>query len=671
MNRRVVATGLATATLYATVVGVTPAPAEVSETELPATEPTASPEPVVTPEPSPPPEPTPPPAPEPTPPPAPEPTPTPASEPAATPEPVPAPSSHPTPTPTPSATSTPTPSATPTPHPSPTPAPHPTATPPNGRTSHHDGPARGDDSAPARRREHTTTAPGESGTLQSSRLAIPHAAATGDLAASYPTFSYAYPTPTVGVPNFFIDGFRIPPFLLPIYQAAGVQYGVRWEVLAAINEIETNYGRNLNISSAGAVGWMQFMPATWATYGVDANGDGVKDPFNPVDAIFAAAHYLRAAGADSDIRRAVFAYNHADWYVDAVLTRAQVIAGLPADLVGSLTSLTQGRFPVRASARYETAPDGRSVRVYAPDGATVVAVNDARVVRDGRRGLTLRDVYGNTYIYRHVQRSRSLEPGARVARGETVGHLDRSGPYLVFAVRPAGPGTPRIDPAPILDGWKRLESAGLRTTAFVAEQASIAEVFMLSKEQLIQRVTQDPRIQIYGCGISDIRSGQIDRRVLATLEYLAASGLRPTVSSLKCGHGRLTTSGNVSEHSTGTAVDIAAINGIPISPATQGTGSITELTIRRLLTLQGAMAPHQIISLMTFAGATNTLAMSDHDDHIHVGWRPLDGGSGRAVGSIDIVLKPRQWTRLIDRLAKVRNPAVRAQPARVALPRSR
>jgi hypothetical protein len=476
----------------------------------------------------------------------------------------------------------------------------------------------------------------------------------------------------IGVPDFFIDSFRIPPFLLPIYQAAGVQYGVRWEVLAAINEVETNYGRNLNISSAGAVGWMQFMPATWLTYGVDANGDGIKDPFNPVDAIFAAARYLRAAGADTDIRSAVFAYNHADWYVDAVLTRAQVIGGLPADLVGSLTGLTDGRFPVAARATYETAPDGRSTRIYARGDVTVVAVNDARVVRDGRRSLTLRDVYGNTYIYRHVHRSRSLRPGVPVAQGETVGHLDRREPYLLFAVRPAGPGAPRIDPQPILDGWKRLASAGLRSAmsrnGFFAEQASLGQILMLSKAQLIQRVVQDPRIQVYGCGISDIRSGQIDRRVLAALEYLAASGLRPTVSSLRCGHGRLTTSGNVSEHATGTAVDISAINGIPISPATQGNGSITELTIQRLLTLQGAMAPHQIISLMTFDGARNTLAMRDHADHIHIGWRPLYGGSARAVRAIDIVLKPRQWTRLIDRLAEVRNPAVRAQPSRFAVP---
>ena len=94
------------------------------------------------------------------------------------------------------------------------------------------------------------------------------------------------------------------------------------------------------------------MPSTWDMYGVDANGDGQKDPFNPVDAIFAAARYLRAAGADKDLYRAIFAYNHADWYVESVLMRARVIGGLPTDLVGSLTGLTQGRFPVGAKSTY-------------------------------------------------------------------------------------------------------------------------------------------------------------------------------------------------------------------------------------------------------------------------------------------------------------------------------
>jgi hypothetical protein len=248
-----------------------------------------------------------------------------------------------------------------------------------------------------------------------------------------PTFSEALPGPApIGVPNFFIDKFRIPPFLLPIYQAAGIEYGVRWEVLAAINEIETDYGRNLNVSTAGALGWMQFMPATWKQYGVDANHDGRKDPYNPVDAIFAAARYLKAAEAETDVRRAIFAYNHADWYVDSVLMRAKLIGGLPADLVGSLTGLTQGYFPVHAKARYaddisereakkrvkkgqnaalaiESSSRRRGINVFAKAGSPVIAVQDGKIVRMGttkRLGkfIQLRDVYGNTYTYAHLKK---------------------------------------------------------------------------------------------------------------------------------------------------------------------------------------------------------------------------------------------------------------------------
>ncbi|HEY3183579.1 MAG TPA: lytic murein transglycosylase [Gaiellaceae bacterium] len=114
--------------------------------------------------------------------------------------------------------------------------------------------------------------------------------------------------------------------LQPIWQSAGDQYGIPWYVLAAINKIESDFGRNMGPSSAGAVGWMQFMPSTWERWGTDADGDGVADPWNATDAIFSAARYLAAAGG-SDLQRAVFAYNHAQWYVDEVLQLAQVYAG--------------------------------------------------------------------------------------------------------------------------------------------------------------------------------------------------------------------------------------------------------------------------------------------------------------------------------------------------------
>ncbi len=124
-------------------------------------------------------------------------------------------------------------------------------------------------------------------------------------------------------------------------------------MLASINRIETAFGTNLNVSSAGALGWMQFIPSSWQAYGVDANEDGRKDPYNPVDAICAAGRYLKAAGAEDDLRDAIFAYNHADWYVDEVLLYANQYAKLPDDLVGSLTGLTEGaHFPVAADARY-------------------------------------------------------------------------------------------------------------------------------------------------------------------------------------------------------------------------------------------------------------------------------------------------------------------------------
>jgi len=127
--------------------------------------------------------------------------------------------------------------------------------------------------------------------------------------------------------------------LLALWHRAGEAYGVPWQVLAAINKIESDFGRNMGPSSAGAVGWMQFMPDTWLRWGLDANGDGLADPWNPDDAVFAAARYLAAAGAHDDLSRAVFAYNHAQWYVDEVLQLAQLVGTSGVDATFTLDRL--------------------------------------------------------------------------------------------------------------------------------------------------------------------------------------------------------------------------------------------------------------------------------------------------------------------------------------------
>ncbi|HEX8752244.1 MAG TPA: lytic murein transglycosylase [Solirubrobacterales bacterium] len=124
----------------------------------------------------------------------------------------------------------------------------------------------------------------------------------------------------------------VPSKLIPIYQQAAATYHLGPKgpaMLASINFNETSFGTNMNnTTGSGAEGWMMFMPETWASYGVDANHDGKRDPFNPWDAIFAAARYLRANGAPANWPEAIFAYNHAGWYVQRVLGDAERFAAI-------------------------------------------------------------------------------------------------------------------------------------------------------------------------------------------------------------------------------------------------------------------------------------------------------------------------------------------------------
>jgi murein DD-endopeptidase MepM/ murein hydrolase activator NlpD len=566
----------------------------------------------------------------------------------------------------------------------------------------------------------------------------------------------------IGVPNFVIDSFEIPPFLLPIYQACGTEYGIPWEVLASINKIETDFGTNLNVSSAGAVGWMQFLPSSWETYGVDANGDGRKDPYNPVDAICAAARYLKIAGGQHDLYKAILAYNHADWYAQEVLLYARAYGKLPQELIGSLTGLTEGaHFPIAANARYaddisaraelkssahsskaygsaaeviSSSPTKRGINIFTHKGAPVVAVNDGVIRGLGSspklgKYVVLEDTYGNRYTYAELGNlvrdrravvvpsgkeqqipveSQDLRPrlralpnrggngqpesegpptdstapapsdgtlkvGSKVIAGTVLARVAAGeagvNPHINFSIRPAGRGAPRIDPKPILDGWKLLEATAIYRAKGknpFKSQLSGAGVLLLSKDALEKRVLDDKGLSIYACGRQDIETGQIDRRVLAVLEYLRSKGFTMTISALKCGHSILTTNGSVSEHSTGDAVDIADINGVPVT-GHQGPGTLVDELIRDVLALQGTMHPHQVISLENLPGETS-FAEADHYDHVHIGYYPVATEADSGESEFSALLKPEQWQRLIGRLSEIENPEVPIGPSKYSVP---
>ena len=254
--------------------------------------------------------------------------------------------------------------------------------------------------------------------------------------------------------------------------------------------------------------------------------------------------------------------------------------------------------------------------------------------------------------------------------GTVLGRIGKSDdgvdPHINFSIRPAGRGAPRIDPKPILDGWKLLEETAIYRANgknALAPELGGAGVLLLSKEELEKRVLADKSLEIYECGRNDIATGQIDRRILAMLEYLVAKGFKLTITSLKCGHSFLTTSGYVSEHTTGDAVDIAVIDGVPVT-GHQGPGTLTDELIRTVLQLQGTMHPHQVISLEDLPGPTS-FPLPDHYDHVHVGYHPLSGPFDQQFNSL---LKPEQWERLTHQLGQIENPEVPTEPSPYSLP---
>jgi soluble lytic murein transglycosylase-like protein len=652
-----------------------------------------------------------------------------------------------------------------------------------------------------------------------------------------------------------LDFYRIPLFLLPIYQAASVQYGVPWQILAAINEVETNFGTDLAVSSAGAVGWMQFMPATWLQYGVDAVGAGYADPYNPVDAIFAAARYLHAAGASSNLRGAILAYNHSEAYVESVLLRARLFSSYPASVIATLTGLTEGSLPVAGAqlssrsivpsgvapsrggtsgaaapspqvagavagaqlpgstpapspamsaaraerARNAAAPPSQLSELIGRKGAPVVAVEDGRVVGIGASRklgeyVVLRDTYGDIFTYAglgslapsyrlprptqlqvpkgalpsgetgdptptqaatagsqspvtiHVTSKkasagsrrassslgsagdeqagagkvrvfahpgnpdaiaakrareraarlkqngwRTLGVGSVVAQGTVLGHLDSSventNAGLRFAIRPAG-AQAAIDPRPILANWEQLDAAlhpqGAKAGRVLAG-ATANGAFLLSQGELERAVLADPGIELGACDRGQVAAGKVGRETLALLVYLSRSGLKPTVGELRCGRTVYTSKGLMAVFPAAGTLDIAAINGVPIS-GHQGAGTITDVTIRTLLTLKRKYAPQRIVSLMQYPGAPSTLAAPDHATFIQIelpGRGQRSGGATKTVGANiarsaskrsstaplarNIALNTVEWRKLVSQLGTLQQPKVSRKPSASAI----
>jgi hypothetical protein len=176
---------------------------------------------------------------------------------------------------------------------------------------------------------------------------------------------------------------EIPPEYLRLYRAAGARYGLDWAVLAGIGKVECDHGRDPDPScthegatnSAGAGGPMQFIAATWATYGMDGDGDGWRDRWDAADAIYGAANYLHASGAPGDYRSAIFAYNHAGWYVTEVQRWAAKYRGPPSSLASAEGGEGGEVVPAGAAARLasETATP---VRFIAGEHAMLAPGND-------------------------------------------------------------------------------------------------------------------------------------------------------------------------------------------------------------------------------------------------------------------------------------------------------
>jgi hypothetical protein len=445
----------------------------------------------------------------------------------------------------------------------------------------------------------------------------------GESAPAAPTSVFTIPS----IPGSSCAASGVPPILIPIYQRAAAAYGLGPQgasVLAGINEVETAFGSNLNISSAGAVGWMQFMPSTWETYGVDANGDGVADPYNPEDAIYAAARYLSAAGMPADTYGAIYAYNHADWYVSEVLANAACFGGLGG---------AAGSFSLQPQIQELSCEPPAGQREEIPDNYLRAFEDAASRYELGQRG-----VWALAAIAK-------LE--SNFGAGMTGEELTREGPlgldpieWEAYAVDGNEDGrVVRASPADSAATMARLiwSRGDLRAGLFTHNQAAwYVQAVLDQAEALEGKCTSTPvewSLALPNAVIApidwanltlsnslelhDLTSGAIDPRIVGLIGAITQDH-QITISALRSDHSQYTTEGNVSNHYYGRAMDIAAVDGVSCTD-TEPTAPCGELA-KTLAYLPAPAHPTELIYCYDVDGPGPAFARSDHCDHVHAGY---------------------------------------------------
>jgi len=442
--------------------------------------------------------------------------------------------------------------------------------------------------------------------------------------APAPSAAFAIPL----LPSSTCAPAGVPAILVPIYQRASDAYALGPQgpsVLAAINEIETAFGTNLNVSSAGALGWMQFMPETWAGYGVDANGDGVSDPYNPEDAIFAAANYLSASGMPTDTYGAIFAYNHADWYVAEVLANAACY--------GRLGNAIAGAFELAPKLKVLSCRTAQPWRKRVPAAYLDAFESAAARYELGRRGV---------WALAAVARLES-----DFGRGMSKAELRRRGPlglvgteWQSYAVD--GDGDGRIlhaDPSDSAATMARMiwSGGGLRAGLFDHNHAKWYVDAVLGEADRIEGKCKTSTVEwaltlpnvviapINWDNLSftnelqklDLESGAVDPRIVGLIGAITQSH-QLTISSLRSDHSQYTAEGGISNHFYGRAMDIAAVDGVSCTD-TSPSAPCAQLAVT-LSQLPAPAMPTELIYCFDVDGPGPAFARSDHCDHVHAGY---------------------------------------------------